>query len=106
MNYYIHGIPGRLRLKSPIIKKNKVVAKEVEEMFESIKGINDVDVNLLTGSLLINYNPKMLKYNDIVELLEKKGYFDASRAITNDDYIKKTVSKVSEIAISIITTIV
>lgn len=106
MNYYIHDIPGRLRLKSPVIKRNKVIAKEVEQMFESIKGINDVDINLLTGSLLINYNPKMLKYNDIVNLLEKKGYFDASRAITNDDYIKKTVSKVSEIAISIITTIV
>lgn len=106
MIYYIHDIPGRLRVKSPVIKKNKKAAQEVEQMFETLKGINDVDINLLTGSLLINYNPKMLAYKDIVQLLEKKGYFDASKAITNDDYIKKTVTKVSEIAISIITTIV
>jgi len=106
MSYYIHDIPGRLRVKSPSIKRNRSVADEVERMFESVNGIDTVDVNLVTGSLLVNYNPKMLKYHDIVNLLQKKGYFDYSKAVTNDQYIHNAASKVSELAISVLTSFV
>ena len=106
MSYYIHDIPGRLRVMSPSIKRNKSVAEEVERLIGNVCGVDCVNVNLRTGSLLVNYNPKTLKYYDIVNMLQAKGYFDYSKAVTNDQYIHNAASKVSEIALSVITTFV
>ena len=106
MSYYIHDVPGRLRLKSPIIKRNRDVANEVERLMETVDGIDMVNINLVTGSLLVNYNPKITKYHDIVNLLQTNGYFDHSKAITNDQYIHNAASKVSELAISVFTSFV
>lgn len=106
MSYYIHDVPGRLRVKSPIIKRNKDAADEVERLVGMVDGVHMVDVNLLTGSLLVNYNPKIAKYHDIVNLLQTNGYFDHSKAITNDQYIHQAASKVSELAISVLTSFV
>lgn len=106
MTYYIHDIPGRLRVKSPSIKRNRSAAEDVETMIGSILGVDKVNVNLTTGSLLVNYNPKLLKYNDIVNLLQRKGYFDHSQAVTNDEYIRNAASRVGELALSVITSFV
>lgn len=93
MSYYIHDIEGRLRIKSPKIKKNQTNIDELKKILSCVNGIATLDINPTTGSLLINYNPKLLKSSDITGLLQKKGYFDTSKAITNDEYIKNNVSK-------------
>ncbi len=97
MSYYIHNVPGRLRIKSPVIKNNKYVADELKKSLSYFYGIGTVDINLTTGSLLINYNPKSLKYTDIVDSLQRKGYFDISKAQTNDEYLQKAASKAGAI---------
>lgn len=97
MSYYIHNVPGRLRIKSPVIKNNKTVADELRKNLSILYGIATVDINLITGSLLINYNPKVIKYIDIVEILQRKGYFDMSKAITNDEYLYRAASKAGTI---------
>jgi copper chaperone CopZ len=106
MSYYIHDVPGRLRVKSPIIKRNQYAANEVERLLETVDGVDMININLLTGSLLVNYNPKITKYHDIVNLLQNEGYFDHSKAITNDQYIHNAASKVSELALSVFTSLV
>ena len=93
MNYYIHNVPGRLRIKSPILKKNENALYEVRKTLGAINGIATVDVNLTTGSLLINYNHKVIKHDDIVNLLDRKGYFDKSKALTHDEYIHGAATK-------------
>lgn len=93
MSYYIHNVPGRLRIKSPVIKNNKTVADELKKSLSTLYGVAAVDINLTTGSVLINYNPKSIKHFDIVDIMQQKGYFDASKAITNDEYIHKAASK-------------
>ena len=106
MSYYIHDVPGRLRVKSPIIKRNRNVANEVERLMETVEGVDIININLATGSLLVNYNPKITKYHDIVNLLQANGYFDHSKAVTNDQYIHNAASKVSELAIMVLTSLV
>ena len=93
MNYYIHNVPGRLRIKSPVIKKNENASYEVRKSLSALNGIATVEVNLTTGSLLINYNHKVVRHEDIVNLLERKGYFDRSKAVTHDEYIHGAASK-------------
>lgn len=97
MSYYLHNVPGRLRLKSPIVRRNNEAASEIKKALSSISGIATVDINLLTGSILINYNTKAVNYKDIVAILQRKGYFDSSRALTNDQYIKSSASNAGNI---------
>jgi copper chaperone CopZ len=106
MSYYIHGVPGRLRVKSPHLKSNQHVASEVERLIGEVHGVDAIDVNLRTGSLLVNYDPKRAKQDDIVGLLAGKGYFDLSKAVTNDQYIKNAASKAGEIMLSVLTAFV
>lgn len=93
MSYYMHNVPGRLRVKSPVIKNNRTAADELKKILSMLNGIAAVDINLTTGSLLVNYNNKTVKYNDIIDILQRKGYFDASKALTNDEYLHKAASK-------------
>ena len=104
--YYIHNIPRRLRVKRPSIKRNRSAAEDVKTMLGSVHGVDKANVKLTTGSLLVNYHPKLLKYNDIVNLLQSKGYFDHSRTVTNDEYIHNADSRVGELAWSVITSFV
>jgi hypothetical protein len=93
MKFYIHDIPGRLRIKSPVLKNNQKAEFELRKALSTLEGIGVVETNLITGSILIHYNPKRINKNDILRLLINKGYFDPTRAVTNDEYIKKTVEK-------------
>jgi hypothetical protein len=56
-----HFIPGRVRLKAAVIKNNPPFAQKIIELFEEIKGIRQVEVNFLTGSLLIEYEAAELR---------------------------------------------
>jgi copper chaperone CopZ len=87
MSYYIHNVPGRLRVKSPLLKRNSAAVDDLRKALSTIQGIAAVDFNPTTGSLLINYNHRQTNADDIVGLLERKGYFDRSKATTNEAYI-------------------
>lgn len=43
-----------------------------------------VHINLTTGGILIYYNPQTVSVADIVDMLERKGYFDRTKAISNE----------------------
>lgn len=97
MSYYMHNVPGRLRIKSPVIKNNSNAVDELKKALCTLYGIATVDINLTTGSLLVNYNSKAVRHTEIIALLQRKGYFDSSKALTNDQYLHKAVSKAGAI---------
>lgn len=92
MNHYIHDIPGRIRVKSPKIKNNQRAADEVKRLVTLFHGLNSVECNLVTGSILINYHPDKLNKKDIIDLLSEKGFFDRSKAVTIDEYFNRTAN--------------
>ena len=93
MSYYVHHVPGRLRVKSPLIKNNETVAAAVKQLLRAVNGVDSVDVNLTTGSCLVNYCPHTTNNGEIICALQDEGYFDLSRAMTNDQYIEYMASK-------------
>ncbi len=98
MSYYFHGVPGRLRIKSPLVKgMNSDGVVGIEGLLYSISGIKSFDINTITGSIVVNYQPKVVMEEDIVERLRLAGYFDPSRAITNDHYIYNAVSRAGSV---------
>lgn len=94
MSYYIHQIPGRLRIKSPAVKRNQTMADAVESFLKAISGIRSVSVNTVTGSIIIHHDPQSISSETILGALKCNGYFDASKAMTHDQVIQTAASSV------------
>jgi len=87
MSYYIHHVQGRLRVKSPLIKRSLPTALEIKILLGKIRGIDSVEINTVTGSAVIHYEPKAVSSQAILNILEEAGYFDLSKAVTNDQHV-------------------
>jgi hypothetical protein len=74
MAQYIHHVPGRLRIKSSRLKHNSEESAAVRELMSPIRGIADIQVNSVTGSVLIGYDKEAIKADVIIELLKQHGY--------------------------------
>ncbi len=93
MDYYFHHVPGRLRVKSPFLKKNQRLAARVEELVQAISGVDSIATNLVTGSVVIQYDPRKTRSEDIFNALNRTGYFDLSQAMTSDEALHKAFRK-------------
>lgn len=93
MSYYVHNVPGRLRVKTPLVKGNPTRATQVEELLSSREGILSVVSNIVTGSVVINYDTTVIDETRILGLLESKGFFDPSRRVTADRVLDSAFSK-------------
>ena len=74
MTHYIHHVPGRLRVKTPVIKRNDSEAKYAKGLLEKTEGVLGIDVNIATGSILINYDPRVGNGEAILGTLRGRGY--------------------------------
>lgn len=97
MSYYLHDVPGRLRIKTPLIKRNEKLAKHVERFLAQINGIQSVTTNPLTGSITMTYDEKKVSSRMLLDTLQTRGIFDSARAVTNDQYVRSTASKASQV---------
>lgn len=95
MNYYVHQVPGRLRVRIPTIRNNPYRGAEVENLL-NLYGVERVEINHLTGSVVVTYNPQLIDSKGLLHILRGKGYFDSSRAITCDEHIQRATSAVAE----------
>ena len=93
MSYYVHNIPGRLRVKTPIVKGDPDTAEDIRKILETVVGIDSTAVRPLTGSVIINYDSKTVDSATILDILRRKGYFDASKVQTKDDYMETAITK-------------
>ena len=73
LSYYRikHSIPGRMRLKSFLIRRNLPCCRIVNNGLREIPGISDVSLNPLVGSALILYNEKKVNQKAILEKLDE-----------------------------------
>jgi len=97
MSYYVHQIPGRLRIKSPSIKGNQMEALTVEDHLKRVKSITSTSVNTLTGSVVVNYDCRMVTDREILSRLTDLGHFNPTQAKTSDEYIQGAFSTAGEI---------
>jgi hypothetical protein len=84
MTYYLHQVPGRLRVKSPILKHRPIKCQRVVESLGGRRGIHKVKVNQLTGSVIVNYDPDEIDEDGILNILEYDNLFDRTQAVRND----------------------
>jgi len=97
MNYYLHNVPGRLRIKIPMVKRSRPSARRVEGLMKQLRGINSTAVNTTTGSVMVLYDQETISSDLILNTLENEGLFDSSKALSCDQYIHETASKAGQV---------
>jgi copper chaperone CopZ len=76
MTHYIHHVPGRLRVKSLMIKKNETQARLVKDCLNEMNGVRATEVNTVTGSIVVNYDAHLVHSETILNSLRDQGYID------------------------------
>jgi len=102
MKYYIHYVPGRMRIESPLLHDNSPKAKEFETLMKGLKGISTIEIHNATGSAVIHFDEKKINCEQIIGILEKNGYFRLNEAETCDERIEKTTENILEVAEKVI----
>ncbi len=97
MSYYVHEVPGRLRVKTPSAKGQAWAARKIEETVRSIPGVYAVNVNTTTGSIVLNYDSTTVNSKGILEILEREGLFDSSRLVPGDQYFHSRMEKTGQV---------
>ena len=97
MNYYVHDVPGRLRIKTPMVKRSRSSARDVEGLIKQLRGINSTIVNFTTGSVVVLYDREIISSGVILNTLENEGLFDSSKAGSCDQYINESASKAGKV---------
>lgn len=71
----VHFIPGRLRLRVKQLKNDPEFSARVKDEIEAVPGIIQVEINELTGSVLLKYEKEALdsdtSVNSMLETLER-----------------------------------
>jgi hypothetical protein len=72
------------------------VALELKRSLKSIPGVNLIQTNTVTGSLVIFFDNSRTKAEAIISFLTYNGYFNADQTITSQKYVEQKVKKVGE----------
>ena len=85
MNYYLHHVPGRLRVKIPGLKTSPEQAQKIRDLLDEVNGVERASVNPVTGSVLILYHSDLVDPEEILRPLREHGHFDEARAVSSRD---------------------
>lgn len=101
MEYYVHHVPGRLRIQTPFIHHDEENARKLTEFLKGVAGVSNVECHALTGSCTIQYDRKCVNCEKLLCMLEQKGWFNLKLAKTNDEVVKAEAEKVLEVAVKV-----
>ena len=76
MSHYLHHVPGRLRVKAAALKNNAGKAVQAGALLEDIPGIEAVEVNAVTGSMLVRYDEDIITSAQILGVLVAYGFIN------------------------------
>ena len=68
----IHHVRGRLRARMPELKRNDEKARALKKAIASERGIGSVEVNVLTGSVLVFYEPELLNADAVLAIIGER----------------------------------
>ena len=90
---YMHNIPGRLRVRIPAIRGSSEKARAAQALLMDLEGIESIRANMVTGSIVVKYDPGRFLSQRILSILKENGCFDGTKAFTMNHAIPHTSSK-------------
>ncbi|HKN18751.1 MAG TPA: hypothetical protein VJW95_03065 [Dissulfurispiraceae bacterium] len=104
MEYYIHHVPGRIRIRTPFLRDKQQNIDQFTTNMRTISGMQSLKVNTATGSALLLYDEKKVNCEQLIGILEKYGYFNLAKSTTCDELIEHISEKALGVAEEIIVT--
>jgi hypothetical protein len=98
MPYYVHDVPGRLRIKIPSLKRNAIGARKLRALLSRVDGVCSATVNQMTGSILVNYDKNVTHSSELLMLLNRQGYIDAEKVTPSEQMIDREMKKLGKVA--------
>ena len=65
-----HELPGRLRIKNPLIHRKSDLCQAIERELMSVLGVDSYKTNPLTATVLVQYDPHELTRDQIIEIID------------------------------------
>lgn len=93
MHGYYHCVPGRMRVKIPVLKHQPGRGSEVKSLLQGLDGVTVVTFTALTGSLVVLFDPSRIGPEQVCGCLHDRGLFDPARAISSDDHVQAAVTQ-------------
>jgi hypothetical protein len=75
MAHYIHHVPGRLRIRTPRLKRDTSRAQAAEAFMLTIEGVTAARANSVTGSITLSYQRDVVGPEKILDALALRGYY-------------------------------
>jgi hypothetical protein len=103
MSHYIHHVPGRLRLKTPCLRRNEAEARRARQWLESMEGVLASEVNTLTGSVIIKYDTEAVSAQALLNGLRGRGYLTGETGLPNSEIVvggKTVAHKITDTFVS------
>lgn len=60
-------VPGRIRVRLPNEQRCEEVASDIQLFFGDIDGVENVTVNMITGSVLVEHDPRIVETSRLIE---------------------------------------
>jgi len=95
---YIHHLPGRLRVRSSLVRRNDQAARAAEAWLRLLPGVSSVEANTLTGSLMVRYDPAQTKGCAIVSELKQAGWIGSETQMPTPRPREMNIASTSDIA--------
>ncbi len=96
MGYYLHEIPGRLRVKIPDLKRNPQSAWDVQVLLKNLPGVKSISANTITGSIIVHYDQRLMNTAAIVNILAREGYIDLAKVLFNKERKENAIDVVAQ----------
>lgn len=99
MSHYIHHVPGRLRLKTPALRRNEGEGVRARKWLEGLAGVLSSEVNTVTGSLIIKYDKDAVSAQSLLASLRERGYLSGQTGLPAAEIIvggKTVAHKISD----------
>lgn len=94
MTAYFHSVPGRLRIRTPLLKTNPGLANGIKTAVTTLPGIDDISVNPTTGSVVTYYDPERIGPDEIMAFFSANKWIDGRNLVPHDRYVNENLSKV------------
>ncbi|SET63764.1 hypothetical protein SAMN05216412_1117 [Nitrosospira multiformis] len=97
MAHYIHHVPGRLRVNTPLLKKNEPRARQLKSYLEGVNGILQIETSIVTGSVVIRYDRCLVNSTLILNSLYDLGYIQHTDTLSGPAHGTSVTPKVVDI---------
>ncbi|WP_462270035.1 HMA2 domain-containing protein [Desulfobacter sp.] len=81
--YFVHDVPGRLRVKIKYLKNNPHRLETLRQHL-SVPGVYKVRTNALTGSIVIEYDPLTIDAKSLIDIFNANGHTVPEKNLVED----------------------